>query len=434
MGLFPRKPSSSETTQPDLPPPPRPPQAPDSPFRSLPAAGRPPAVAPPTPQPSVYTDIQAPASEPAKAPSQVTAPRPAAPGVAFARTDLESLLAEAARLGASDLHLTRNVPPMIRLDGRLVPMPDRAVLSPDAVERLVKGALTPEQRRRFEEEWELDLSLEYPDTGRFRVNVHKQRGTTEAAFRVVNDVIKPLRQLGIPPVIEEFARKNSGLFLVTGPTGSGKTTTLAAIVDQINHERNCMIVTVEDPIEFVHTNRRAVIKQREITSDTHGFVNALRHVLRQDPDVIVVGEMRDLETIQTALVAAETGHMVFSTLHTPDAVQTIDRMIDVFPPHQQDQTRIQLANTLQVVIAQQLLPVPGNLGRVVAYEILVANPAVRKTIRARKTEQLMTIIQTSFDQGMISMDKSLKMLYLQGRISFDDAISRCKFPESFEQI
>lgn len=323
---------------------------------------------------------------------------------------------------------------MIRLDGRLVPMPDREVLSPDAVERLVKGALTPEQRRRFEEEWELDLSLEYPDTGRFRVNVHKQRGTTEAAFRVVNDVIKPLRQLGIPPVIEEFARKNSGLFLVTGPTGSGKTTTLAAIVDQINHERNCMIVTVEDPIEFVHTNRRAVIKQREITSDTHGFVNALRHVLRQDPDVIVVGEMRDLETIQTALVAAETGHMVFSTLHTPDAVQTIDRMIDVFPPHQQDQTRIQLANTLQVVIAQQLLPVPGNLGRVVAYEILVANPAVRKTIRARKTEQLMTIIQTSFDQGMISMDKSLKMLYLQGRISFDDAISRCKFPESFEQI
>ncbi|MCC6548387.1 type IV pilus twitching motility protein PilT [Candidatus Sumerlaeota bacterium] len=344
------------------------------------------------------------------------------------------MLAEAARLGASDLHLTRNVPPMIRLDGRLIPMPDRADLSPEAVDRLVRGMLSPEQLRRFDEQWELDLSIEYQDVGRFRVNVHKQRGTTEAAFRVVNDVIKPLRQLGLPPVVEEFARRNSGLFLVTGPTGSGKTTTLAAIIDQINHERNCMIVTVEDPIEYIHTNRRAVIKQREVTSDTHGFVNALRHVLRQDPDVIVVGEMRDLETIQTALVAAETGHMVFSTLHTPDAVQTIDRIIDVFPPHHQDQTRIQLANTLQAVLAQQLLPIPGNKGRVVAYEILMANPAVRKTIRVSKTEQLMTIIQTSFDQGMISMDKCLKGLYLQGRIGFDDAITRCKFPESFDQI
>ncbi|CAN5405634.1 type IV pilus twitching motility protein PilT [soil metagenome] len=364
---------------------------------------------------------------------QRIAPRPAAPGTSFAKTDLEALLAEAVRLGASDLHLTRNMPPMVRLDGRLTPL-DAPVLTGEACEKLVKSMLTPEHRTRFDEDWELDLSAEYPHVGRFRVNVHRQRGTMEAAFRVVNDVIKPLRQLGLPPVVEELARRNNGLMIVTGPTGSGKTTTMAAIVDQINRERESMIVTVEDPIEYIHVNRRSVIKQREITSDTHSFVHALRHVLRQDPDVIVVGEMRDLETIQTALISAETGHMVFSTLHTPDAIQTIDRIIDVFPPHHQDQVRIQLANTLQAVLAQQLLPIPGNQGRVVAVEIMVANPAVRKTIRTGKTEQLMTIIQTSFDQGMITMDKSLKQLYLQGLISFDDAISRCKYPESFDQI
>lgn len=363
----------------------------------------------------------------------VIAPRPAAPGAGFAKSDLESLLAEAVRRGASDLHLTRNVPPMLRVDGRLLPM-DAPAITHEQCERLVKSMMSPEHRLRFDTEWELDLSLEYPDVGRFRVNVHRQRGTIEAAFRIVNDVIKPVRQLGLPPVIEELSRRNNGLMIVTGPTGSGKTTTLAAIIDQINHERDCMIVTVEDPIEYIHTNRRAVIKQREVTSDTHGFVPALRHVLRQDPDVIVIGEMRDLETIQTALISAETGHMVFSTLHTPDAVQTIDRIVDVFPPHHQDQVRIQLANTLQAVLAQQLIPIPGNQGRVVAIEILIANGAVRKTIRTGKTEQLMTIIQTNYESGMISMDKSLKNLYLQGLISFDDALSRCKFPETFEAI
>jgi twitching motility protein PilT len=428
MGLFTKKPAEA------TPPPATGGEAPPSPFRTLPPAGRPPVAAPPAapPPPSAgYTDRQAGPDAPRPVPSSV--PRPAAPGAAFAKSDLEGLLSEAVRVGASDLHLTRNVPPMIRLDGRLIPL-DQPILSPEAVERLVKSMLSPEQRRRFEEEWELDLSVEYPDVGRFRVNVHRQRGTVEAAFRVVNDVIKPVRQLGLPPIVEELARKNNGLMIVTGPTGSGKTTTMAAIIDQINHEKNCMIVTVEDPIEYIHTNRRAVIKQREVTSDTHSFVHALRHVLRQDPDVIVVGEMRDLETIQTALISAETGHMVYSTLHTPDAIQTVDRIIDVFPPHHQDQTRIQLANTLQAVLAQQLLPIPGNQGRVVAVEVLMATPAVRKTIRTGKTEQLMTIIQTSYELGMISMDKSLKNLYLQGLISFDDAISRCKFPESFEQI
>ncbi|MBI1293052.1 PilT/PilU family type 4a pilus ATPase [bacterium] len=376
-------------------------------------------------------------AEPARPAEQIripaVAPRPAAPGASFAKSDLESLLAEAVRLGASDLHLTRNMPPIVRLDGRLTPLNDRE-LSPDACERLVKGMLSPEQRQRFNEDWELDLSVEYPEIGRFRVNVHRQRGTVEAAFRIVNDVIKPIRQLGLPPHVEELARKNNGLMVVTGPTGSGKTTTLAAFIDQINHERECMVITVEDPIEYIHRNMRAVIKQREVTSDTHGFAPALRHVLRQDPDVIVIGEMRDLDTIQTALIAAETGHMVFSTLHTPDAVQTVDRIIDVFPPHHQDQVRIQLANTVQAILAQQLIPIPGNRGRVVACEILIANHAVRKTIRVGKTEQLMTIIQTGYDAGMISMDKSLKLLYLQGLISFDDAITRCKYPESFDQI
>jgi twitching motility protein PilT len=422
MGFFPKKPEA----------------APPSPSQALPPAGRigaGSAAAPPLPPgyavPPMPNAPGVPITAPLRMPA--VAPRPASPGASFARTDLETLLAEAVRLGASDLHLTRNMPPILRLDGRLTPLGDQA-LSPDDVERLVKSMLSPEQRHRFGEEWELDLSVEYPQTGRFRVNVHKQRGTTEAAFRVVNDTIKPLRSLGLPLVVEELARRNNGLMVVTGPTGSGKTTTLAAMIDQINHERECMIVTVEDPIEYIHRNHRAVIKQREVTSDTHGFVNALRHVLRQDPDVIVVGEMRDLETIQTALISAETGHMVFSTLHTPDAVQTVDRIIDVFPPNHQDQVRIQLANTLQAVLAQQLLPIPGNRGRVVAFEIMVANPAVRKIVRTGKTEQLMTIIQTSYEQGMISMDKSLKTLYLQGLISFDDAISRCRYPESFDQV
>lgn len=344
------------------------------------------------------------------------------------------MLGEAVRRGASDLHLTLNMPPMLRIDGRLLPLEGASTLVREDLERIVKGMLSPEQRVRFGEDWELDMSVEYTDVGRFRVNVHRQRGAPEAAFRIVNDTIKPLRQLGLPSTVEELARRNSGLMLVTGPTGSGKTTTLAAIVDQINHERSAMVITVEDPIEYIHRNRRAIIKQREITSDTHSFSHALRHVLRQDPDVIVVGEMRDLETIQTALVAAETGHMVFSTLHTPDAVQTVDRIIDVFPPHHQDQVRIQLANTIQAILAQQLIPVPGNKGRVVAFEILVATHAVRKTIRTGKTEQLMTIIQTGWEHGMVSMDKSLKTLYMQGLISFDDAITRCKFPESFDQI
>ncbi len=424
MGLFSRKtPGRNGETDKGAAKVPRPDSA---------AARRRPSIPEPPPEKGGIAKEALPrATQPPAPPA--SGPRPASPLAALARNDLPGMLAEAQRLGASDLHLTRDMPPIIRQHGRLIPI-ESPILSAGECERLVYSILSPEQRTRFDREWELDLSVELSRVGRFRANIHRQRGTAEASFRMVNDQVRTVRELGLPAVVEETARRNSGLIMVTGPTGSGKTTTLAAMVDQLNHERSCVIITVEDPIEYVHRNRKAVIKQREVTSDTHSFPKALRHVLRQDPDVIVIGEMRDLETIETSLIAAETGHLVLSTLHTPDAVQTIDRIIDVFPPHQQTQVRTQLASSLQAIIAQQLVPVVGGKGRVVSCEILLANHGVRKQIRTGKSEQLMTIIQTSYDQGMISMDKSLKTLYQQGIITFDDAITRFKFPESFEQI
>lgn len=346
---------------------------------------------------------------------------------------IHHLLVEAIERSASDLHLTSGAPPILRIDGELEVL-DLPPMTAVDTQRMIYSILSDSQKAVFEEKWELDLSVEIEDIGRFRVNVHKQRGSVEAAFRVVNENIRSLRQLGLPPVTEEIARKTSGLILVTGPTGSGKTSTLAAMVSQINDEQHKMIITVEDPIEYIHRNRKSVVKQREVTSDTHSFADALRHVLRQDPDVIVVGEMRDLETISTALTAAETGHLVFATIHTPDAVQTIDRIIDVFPPYQQQQVRIQVANTIQAIVAQQLLPIPGGRGRVPATEILIATVGARNIIRNAKTEQLNTLLQTNYELGMMTMDKSLKNLYQQGMISYDDAMTRCKFPESFETI
>lgn len=346
---------------------------------------------------------------------------------------IHHLLIEAIERGASDLHLTQNAPPILRIDGALEVLDLPPLTAADSM-RMIYSLLNDSQKAQFEEKWELDLSVEIEDVGRFRCNVHRQRGAVEAAFRVVNDQIRNLRQLGLPPICEEIARRTSGLILVTGPTGSGKTSTLAAMINQINDEQHRMIITVEDPIEYIHRNRKSIIKQREVTSDTHSFADALRHVLRQDPDVVVIGEMRDLETIATALTAAETGHLVLATIHTPDAVQTVDRIIDVFPPYQQQQVRIQLANTLQAIIAQQLLPVPGGRGRVPATEILIATVGARNIIRNAKTEQLNTLLQTNYELGMQTMDKSLKNLYQQGLISYEDAISRCKFPESFETI
>jgi len=347
--------------------------------------------------------------------------------------NIQQLLLEAVQKGASDLHITTGVPPIIRVNGYLEPL-EYPPLRREDTKQLVYSVLNDMHKAKFEADWELDISTEIKEVGRFRVNVHLQRGSVEAAFRIVNEEIRTIKQLGLPPIVGEFARKMSGFVLITGPTGSGKTTTLAALVNQINLERRCMIVTIEDPIEYVHRHRKSIVKQREVTSDTKSFGIALRHVLRQDPDVICIGEMRDLETISTALTAAETGHLIFSTLHTPDVIQTVDRIIDVFPPHQQQQVRIQLANTLEGIVAQQLIPIPGGRGRVVAAEVLVANIAIRKIIRSAKTEQLITLLQTGYDQGMITMDKALKNLYQQGLISYDDAITRCKYPESFDSI
>lgn len=345
--------------------------------------------------------------------------------------DIKEVLREVVEAGASDLHLVTDSSPIMRLDGRLEPM-DMEPLSADEIAASLKGLMTPVQMERFESDLELDCSIRVEGAARFRVNVHVQRGNTEAAFRVVSETIRSIQDLGLPGVVSELARRQHGLILVTGPTGSGKSTTMAAMIDQINQERQVMIVTIEDPIEYMHLNKKSIIKQREIGHDTHSFANALRHALRQDPDVIVVGEMRDLDTISTALTAAETGHLVLGTIHTPDVMQTVDRVIDVFPAHQQNQVRLMFANSIRGIITQQLLPVPGGRGRVPATEILIGNPAVRQILRQSKTEQLFTVMQTGHDSGMMTMDKSLKMLYQRGLISYDDAIAKAHYPEAFQ--
>ncbi len=347
--------------------------------------------------------------------------------------DIKDLLRVAVARGASDIHLTVKSPPILRIDGKLeaTSLPP---LTPDESKTVIYSLLTDRQKKQFEEELELDFSITVPDLSRFRVNVHVQRSSVEAAIRVVPSHIPTLVELGLPPIVSELARKSNGIVLVTGPTGVGKTTTLAAMVDLINSEKQILIVSIEDPIEFVHHNKRSVIKQRELYLDTHSFASALKHVLRQDPNVVVVGEMRDLETITTALTAAETGHLVLTTLHTPDAVQTIDRIIDVFPPHQQQQIRIQLAATLQAVISQQLLPSAKGKGRILATEIMVATSAIRNLIRERETQQIPTLIQTGFQYGMQSMDRSLKELYRRGIVALEAVRDRVKDIEEFNSL
>jgi len=343
--------------------------------------------------------------------------------------DLRSLLAMIFEKGASDLHLTVGAPPMMRLDGVLKPC-CRDVLTPEISREMVYSILNSEQRAKFEDSWELDLSVSLEGIGRFRVNVHRQRGVVEAAFRAIPDKIRSLTELGLPNTVLGLTRKTNGLILVTGPTGMGKTTTLAAMLDQINSERNCLIITIEDPIEYVLYHRKGIVKQREVGSDTHSFANGLRHILRQDPDVICIGEMRDLETISTAITAAETGHLVLATLHTPNVPQTIDRIIDVFPSNQQEQIRVQLAACLEGVIAQQLIPKQGG-GRVMALELMVVTPAIRNIVRQQKTEQLLSMIQSGGELGMITMDNSLISLYQQGYISYEDALTRSNDPRTF---
>lgn len=347
--------------------------------------------------------------------------------------ELRDLLLLTIQKKASDLHLTENSPPVLRVDGRLL-LTKTATLSRDDLKKMIYGVLTDFQKEKLEKDWELDFSLALPGLDRFRCNVHYSRGCVEAAFRRIPLFIPKMDELGLPAVISDLGRRPNGLVLVTGPTGMGKTTTLAAVIDLINNERSSLIICIEDPIEYIHYNKKCIIKQREVYSDTHSFAEALKRCLRQDPDVIVVGEMRDLETISTALTAAETGHLVLATLHTPDAPQTMERIIDVFPPHQQQQVKLQLADCLQGVISQLLLPRASGEGRVLATEILVATPGVRNLIREQAIEQIPTVIQTGSQYGMKSMDKSLKELYQAGIISYDVALSKAKNPEEFKQL
>ena len=348
-------------------------------------------------------------------------------------TDMREIFALAFERRASDIHLTEHTPPMIRIDGNLEPVA-MAPLTRADTKRLIYSLLADRQKAQFEQELELDISLDVQGLGRFRANVHLQRGSVEAAFRLVPAQIRSLQELGLPSVVAELARRPNGLVLVTGHTGVGKTTTLTAMVDLINEERRDHIVIIEDPIEYVHRNRQSIIKQREVYADTKSFAAALIRALRQDPNVIVIGEMRDLDTISTALTAAETGHLVLATLHTPDAAQTIDRILDVFGPHRQDEVKIQLSDCLQGVVCQQLLPRCDGPGRVLAYEIMIATSAVRNLIREHATEQIHTVLQTGATHGMCTMDACLKGLYDKKIIAYETAIRRLKHPEEFHLL
>jgi twitching motility protein PilT len=347
---------------------------------------------------------------------------------------IQELLGHVLELDASDLHVTVGARPTVRVHGDLKPLEQYEILEPDHVRRMVYAILTQRQRERLEQDLELDMSYSLPGRGRFRVNVYFQRDAIGAAFRFIPFVIRSVDELGLPPQAGDFARLPRGLVLVTGPTGSGKSTTLAALIDVVNSEREVHIMTIEDPIEYLHRHKRALVNQREIGADTHSFASALKHVLRQDPDVILVGEMRDLETISTAITAAETGHLVFATLHTQDAPQTIDRIIDAFPPYQQQQVRVQLSTTLQGVVTQQLLQTWDGRGRVVAAEVMVTTPAIRNLIRESKVHQIYSAMQAGARYGMRTMDQALSYLAVNGKITMELAKQKCHDPQELERL
>jgi len=335
----------------------------------------------------------------------------------------------------SDLHITAGSPPRIRFDGELLPLDGMDKLVPETSQQLVYSILNNDQIARFEKELELDLSFGISGLGRFRVNVFQQRGAVGAVMRIIPWECKPIKELGLPQQLcEELCMLPKGLVLVTGATGSGKSTTLAAMVDYINNTRNAHVVTIEDPIEFVHKNKKCLFNQREVGTDTHSFPKALRSVLREDPDVILIGEMRDQETISAALTLAETGHLTFGTLHTSDCVQTVNRIIDVFPAYQQQQIRTQLSFTIQAVFCQQLLPRASGKGRVLVAEVMVANAAVRALIRDDKAHQIYSIIQTCGKLGMTTMNASLCQLYRAGMISFEDALGHSTETEELKRM
>jgi twitching motility protein PilT len=337
-----------------------------------------------------------------------------------AQPRIEILLEEVIKKKASDLHIQVGLPPMLRVDGALLPVSGAEVLTEEAVEGLVFAILDEDQKQILLKDKEFDFSFAFGDLGRFRVNAFHERGNMAAALRLIPNELLTIEQLGLPPIVNKFADYPRGLVLVTGPTGSGKSTTLAAIIHKINLERAAHIITIEDPIEFTHKSKKSVIVQREVHYDTYSFSAALRSSLREDPDVVLIGEMRDLETIAAAITIAETGHLVLATLHTNSAAQSVDRMIDVFPPHQQPQIRAQLSNILMAIASQRLIPAIGG-GRIAAAEILVATPAVRNIIREGKSHQLEAVIQTGAEFGMQSMDKTLVTLIHNGTISYDEA-------------
>lgn len=342
--------------------------------------------------------------------------------------ELLDLINYAIENRASDIHITVGVPPILRKDGTLKYYSGDK-LYPEDIEKLVKEILDEEQFKELESKGEIDTSYSNPGISRFRVNIYKQRGSYAIALRIIPFRIPSMEDLGLPKVVKDISKLPRGLILVTGPTGSGKSTTLASIIDLINKERNCHILTLEDPIEYLHRHNKSMVNQREIGTDSHSFANALRAALRQDPDVILVGEMRDLETISIALTAAETGHLVLSTLHTIGAAKTIDRVVDVFPPYQQQQIRVQLASVIQAIISQQLLAKINGQGRVAAFETMVATPAIRNLIREEKIHQIDTVIQTSRKQGMQTMDYSLIELYQNGLISKETLLSQAVNPD-----
>lgn len=336
-----------------------------------------------------------------------------------------------AQENASDLLISAGAPPILRINGQLF-RSRTDTLTPEATEKLIFDFLTPEQKANFEKNNELDFSLAHGRRHRFRVNVYRQKGAVTAALRPIPEKIPAVEDLGLPEGVIELSETRQGLILVTGPTGHGKTTTQAAIIDRINNTRACHIITVEDPIEYVHTHKRSIVDQREVGGDTASFATALKYVLRQDPDVIQIGEMRDLETIKAALTAAETGHLVFATLHTNDAIQTVDRIIDVFPGHEQQQIRFQLSMTLLAIISQRLLPRADQKGRVLAAELLKNNVAVANLIREGKTHQVYSVLETGHKEGMQTMDRSLKALYSKGLISRDEALAHMHNPKDLK--
>ena len=346
-------------------------------------------------------------------------------GEVVGTSHINEMLERVIDLKGSDLHLSAGLPPAVRVNGDVKHLTEFDVLTPSEIRRLMYDVLTQKQREKFESDLELDTSHSIPGRGRFRVNVFQQRNAVGAVMRTIPDTIVPLETLGLPESVKQFTQLHRGMVLVTGPTGSGKSTTLASVIDVVNSTRAGHIMTVEDPIEFIHKHKKSIVNQREVGEDTRSFSQALKHVLRQDPDVILVGEMRDLETIHTALTAAETGHLVFGTLHTQDAPQAIDRIIDVFPSHQQAQVRVQLSSSLMGVVTQQLVPRSDRPGRAVACEVMVVTPAIRNLIREGKTHQIYSSLQSGGSFGMQTMDQSLARLVRLGQVDMAAAVDRC---------